>query len=222
MARYIVYELNPALIKPNIQVITPSSVIANYIRQVTDSQVKISHYSLETLTQNIVRRRGIGIATTLFSRRLLQNAVKKVIATKDIEGTAKAFLPTIKDLFRSGIDLKILQQNPDSRIQQLGNLAIAYQNQLRQRNRIDAAELYWQGSTDLTYQKSYLFYGYFAPTKDELALINAIAGQDSILVLPTNDLYPQNQVVKWLESQGWEMRKLRGERLLRPCWQWQY
>ena len=214
MVRYIVPEFDPALIKLGIQIITPSSVIANYIRQISNSKTRISHYSLETLTQNIVRRREIGIATTLLSRRLLQNAVKEVIKTKDIEGTAKAFLSTIKELFRSGIDLKILQQNPDFRIQQLGNVAIAYQRHLRQRNRIDAAELYWQGSRDIAYQKPYLFYGYFAPTKDELAVINAIAGQDSILVLPTNDLYPQNQAVEWLESQGWEtfLRKEEGGR----------
>ena len=204
MVRYIVCELNPTLIKPDIQIITPSSVIAYHIRQAIASQVKISHYSLETLTQNIVRRRGMGIASTLLSRRLLQNAVKEVVKTQDVEGTAKAFLPTIKDLFRSGIDLQVLQQNADFRIQQLANLAIAYQHQLRQRKRIDAAELYWQGSNDINHRRPYLFYGYFAPLKDELAVINAIAGQDSILVLPSCDLYPQDRGIEWLQSQGWE------------------
>lgn len=205
MSRYIVSELNPSFIKSDLQIIAPNSAIAHHIRQGINSQVKISHYSLETLTQNIVRRRGIGIASTLFSRRLLQNAVRDVVDTKNFEGTAKAFLPTIKDLFRSGIDLELLRQNSNSRIEQLANLAIAYQKQLRQRKRIDPGELYWQGSTDIAYQKPYLFYGYFAPAQDELAVINAIAGQDSILVLPTSNLYLQNQRnVEWLKSQGWE------------------
>jgi ATP-dependent helicase/DNAse subunit B len=207
MSRYIVDQLNPSSIQPIVQIITPSSVIAQHLRKLINSQLKISHYSLETLTQNIVRRRGINIASALLSRRLLQNAVKEVIPTKDVEGTAKAFLATIKELFRCGIDLKVLQQNPDSKIQQLGNLAIAYQAQLRSRNRLDSAELYWQGSINIAYQKPYLFYGYFTPAKDELAVINAIAGQDSILVLPTSELYPQNQqAIEWLQSQGWEMR----------------
>ncbi|MCC0177532.1 PD-(D/E)XK nuclease family protein [Waterburya agarophytonicola K14] len=210
MGKYIVSELNPSLFKPNLQIITPNSAIAHYIRQITHSQVKISHYSLESLTQNIVRRQGWGIASVLLSRRLLQNAVKQVISTKDIEGTAKAFLTAIKDLFRSGIDLQQLQQNTDPRIQQLASLAIAYQAQLRHRKRIDAAELYWQGAIDIAYQKPYLFYGYFAPTKDELAIVNAIADQDSILVLPTDDLYPQNQKsLAWLQSQGWEFRETK-------------
>ena len=205
MAKYFVPKLNPSHIKPNLQIITPSSAIAHHIRQAIASQVKISHYSLETLTQNIVRRRGMGIASTLLSQRLLQNAVRQVTETQDIEGAAKAFLPTIRDLFRGGIDLQILQQNADFRIQQLAKIAIAYQDRLRQRKRIDAAELYWQGSKNIAYQKPYLFYGYFAPAKDELAVINAIAGEDSILILPSCDLYPQNQTaIEWLQSQGWE------------------
>lgn len=115
MGRYIVPELS---IVCDLQVITSSSAIA--------SSFKVPHYSLESLTQSIVRCRGRGIASALLSRRLLQNAVAEVINTQDIEGTARASLSTIKDLFRSGIDLTTLQQNSDSRIQQLGYLASAY------------------------------------------------------------------------------------------------
>ena len=201
MSRYVVSYLNPSLLKSNLQIIAPSSAIADGISKYTDSKLK-SHCRLESLIQNILRRQGMGIASTLLSRRLMQNAVG-VIETKDIEGTAKAFLPAIRDLFRGGIDLKKLQHNPEPRIQQLAEVAIAYQTQLRQRNRIDAAELYWQGTID-PYQRSYLFYGYFAPAKDELAIINAIAAPDSVFVLPVNDLYPANQAVEWLVSQGWE------------------
>lgn len=199
MGRYILPEVPSTVYSEyKFQVITLSKAIASYL--------KVPHYSLESLTQNIVRRRGMGIASALLSRRLLQNAVREIIATKDTEGTARAFLATIKDLFRSGIDLTKLQASLEPRIQQLGNLAIVYQNQLRQVKRIDAAELYWQAARDMAYQKAYTFYGYFAPGKDELALINAIAGADSILVLPLDDLYPKNQqALAWLQSQGWEL-----------------
>ncbi|MFM2314771.1 MAG: hypothetical protein RLZZ04_4047, partial [Cyanobacteriota bacterium] len=200
MGRYILPELTATVSSDHrFQVITPSKAIASYL--------KVPHYSLESLTQNMVRRRGIGVASALLSRRLLQNAVREVMDTQDIEGTAKAFLPTIKDLFRSGADLTTLQTSLNPRIQQLGQIAIAYRNQLRQVKRIDAAELYWQGAIiNATYQKAYTFYGYFAPGNDELRLINAIAGQDSILLLPLDELYPQNhQALRWLQSQGWEL-----------------
>lgn len=102
----------------------------------------------------------MGIASALLSRRLLQNAVIEVIDTKDVEGIARAFLTTIKDLLRSGIDLTKLQQHPSSRIQDLGQLAAVYQRNLRQIKRIDSAELYWQGVQSVQYQQLYLFYGY--------------------------------------------------------------
>ena len=198
MSRYILPKLNLSDLPKHQLVITPSKAIA--------SNLNVPHYSLESLVQSIVRRRGMGIASALSSRRLLQVAVREVIETKDVEGTAKAFLATVKDLLRSGIDLSKLQQNCDSKIQQLGSLVLAYQKQLRQRNRIDSAELYWQGAIDVTYQQTYLFYGYFAPSKDELAIINAIAKKNSIFVLPLDKLYPQNQVAtEWLQEKGWEI-----------------
>ncbi|MEO1006755.1 MAG: PD-(D/E)XK nuclease family protein, partial [Cyanobacteria bacterium J06638_38] len=177
--------------------------------------------------QNMVRRQGMGIASALLSRRLLQNAVREVIDTKDVEGTARAFLTTIKDLFRSGVNLTRLQQHPNPRIKQLGKLATAYQRNLRQIKRIDSAELYWQG-VQADYQKTYVFYGYLAINQDELAIINAIAGQDSILVLPCTKLYSQNQQsAEWLQSQGWEIDASQSEYIpginhqLQQCFQQQ-
>ena len=197
MSRYILSQFNSSELLQ--LVITPSKAIASHLN--------VPHYSLESVARSIVRRRGMGIASALSSRRLLQVAVREVIETKDVEGTAKAFLATVKDLLRSGIDLTLLQ-NSDRRIQQLGNLVLAYQKQLRQRNRIDSAELYWQGAIDVTYQRNYLFYGYFAPGRDELAIINAIAGENSIFVLPSNDLYPQNRIaIEWLQERGWEVEQ---------------
>jgi ATP-dependent helicase/DNAse subunit B len=206
MGRYILPELTATVSsRHKFQVITSSKAIASYLQ--------VPHYSLESLTQNIVRRRGMGVASVLLSRRLMQNAVAEVIDTQDIEGTAKAFLSTIKDLFRSGINLTELQTSLNPRIQQLGQIATAYQNQLRKVQRIDAAELYWQGAMiDATYQKAYTFYGYFAPGNDELKLINAIAGQDSVLLLPLDDLYPQNhKSLSWLQSQGWQLLEYKSE-----------
>ena len=199
MGKYILPEFNPsALPKFEFQIITASKAIASYL--------KVPHYSLESLARNIVRRRGIGIASALLSRRLLQNAVGEVVETEDIEGTATAFLSTVREMLRSGIDLNELQQNPDWRIKQLGLLVAAYQSQLRQLRRIDAAELYWQGIQARNDRKACIFYGHFTPAPDELAIINAIAGQDSILVLPLDDLYPQNHhALNWLQSQEWEL-----------------
>lgn len=202
MGRYILPELNPsALPKFQFQVITPSKAIASYL--------KIPHYSLESLAQTIVRRQGIGIASILASRRWLQDAVREVLNPSDVEGTASAFLPVVKDLLRSGIDPVKLQQSSDGRIHQLGELILAYRHRLRKLRRIDGAELYWQATTQTIAPQPYIFYGYLPPARDELALIEAIAGEGSVIVLSTDnleDLSPQHgQTLSWLQSRGWEL-----------------
>ena len=193
-----------------LQIITPTKAIANY--------VKVPYYSLETLAQTTIRQRGWRIASGLQSRRWLQQSVRRIVNTKDVEGTASFFLPTIKSLLRAGIDLTALQQYPTPRIQQLANLALAYQQQLHQNKCIDAAELFWYGSQFLaaaTKSRSYLFYGYFAPRRDELTFIDAVAGKDSILVLPinqlssiteTNNIFAElEQALAWLKQHNWQL-----------------
>ncbi|MEO1465712.1 MAG: PD-(D/E)XK nuclease family protein, partial [Cyanobacteria bacterium J06633_1] len=125
MGRYILPELNyPVSDRSKFRVITASRAIASYL--------KVPYYSLENLAQRIVRSQGIGVASTLQSRRLLQNAVREVVETQHVAGTAQAFLATIKDLFHSGVDLVKLQENSDPRVRQIAKVAIAYQQQLRQ------------------------------------------------------------------------------------------
>ena len=77
MSKYILSQLNSSDLSQ--LVITPSKAIASHLN--------VPHYSLESIAQSIVRRRGIGIASALSSRRLLQVAVREVIKTGDVEGT---------------------------------------------------------------------------------------------------------------------------------------
>ena len=53
-----------------------------------------------------------------------------------------------------------------------------------------------------------LFYGYFQPRPDELAWINALAAEESVLFLPIADspLFADSQAaVNWLTEQGWQV-----------------
>lgn len=207
MHRYIVPELwSPiALVAADVRVITPTKAIAR--------SLKVPHYSLEALARSIVHRQGKRIASALFGRRCLQDAVREVIETKDVEGTAGFFLSTIRELFQSGVDLSALQTHPSSRIQQLGILAANYRQRLRDRHCIDPGELFWQGASEVVPQKSYFVYGYFSPRRDELVFIDAIAGNNSTLVLPVGEIEReepnlftyQRQAVFFLENRQWEL-----------------
>ncbi|MGF1542881.1 MAG: PD-(D/E)XK nuclease family protein [Pleurocapsa sp.] len=201
MHRYIVTEF-PLNFDSHVHCITPTKAIAKTL--------KTPHHSLETLAQTTVNQQGWIVASSLLSRRLLQKAVTEIIKTKDIKGTAAAFLSTIQELFRSGIDLIKLQQQPSVRIQQLASLAINYQQKLRSRNCLDRSELFWHGAKNVQHSRAYVFYGYFAPNRDELTFLNAVAGHGSIIVLPkigevADKFFTRyRETIKLLEEGQWQ------------------
>lgn len=80
----------------------------------------------------------------------------------------------------------------------MANLASAYRQRLRNQNSLDPAEVFWQCQSDRRF--AYLFYGYFIPARGELAFIDAVAGNGSILVLPEG-----NEAIAWLREKGWDI-----------------
>ena len=211
MQRYIVTTLaDVSFFNNNLHIITPTKAIAKTL--------KASHHSLETLARATVHQQGWMIVSSLLSCRYLQNTVREVIGTKDIKSTSEAFLPTIKELFHTGIDLTKLQQQSSVRLQQLASLAIIYQQKLRSLHYLDEGELFWQGAKNVSKRQSYLFYGYFTASRDELAFINAVAGDGSVIVLPpveaagTNLFIHYRNTVDFLQDQGWQFIRSSGRK----------
>ena len=96
-----------------------------------------------------------------------------------------------------------------NRFQQLARLARTYRERLWQRKLIDSAEIFWQAAGLLQERRSLFLYGYHFPRGDELAFVDALAGEESVLLLPAigHPLFAQNQkVVKWLQEQGWQVK----------------
>ena len=182
----------------HLQVITPTKAIAR--------SLKVPHYSLESLAEGLVRKQGWKIASSLMAHRILREAIRETESNKDIEGIARLVALTLNTLFHSGVDFKSLQKYSSARVQKLAELALVYQQKLRQRKAIAPAELFWQGSQIVTSTNSYLFYGYFTPRQDQLALIDAIAGDKSMMVLPCGegDFWAGNQdKITYLQARGW-------------------
>ena len=204
MQRLIVPDLPPKLsLLDDLQVITPDLPIAR--------SLNVSQYSLQVLAETIVHQQGIAIASALFSRRLMQDTVKEVLGVKDITGIAISWLNTVKDLLCSGMDFLALADFPELRVKNIAKVALLYQQKLKQFNCIDAAQLFWQAAIDCKNFNSYLFYGYFAPTQDQIVFINALAGENSILVLPTGKdiIFTGNrEKIDFLQSQGWQLNSL--------------
>jgi ATP-dependent helicase/DNAse subunit B len=195
---------NNFVIPADLQVITPS--------RTTAKTLGVNHYSLESLAENIVRQQGIALASSLLSHRLLRQTLQEVIRPRDIEGEIKRFLPVIKELLRTAVDLTKFAQSSSVRVRQLAQITAVYQKKLRAKKCIDPAELFWQAAKISNFQKPYLFYGYFYPDRDELAFIDAVAGNNSILVLPTGkeEIFRSNRAgIEFLTARGWQLK--RGE-----------
>ena len=203
MSRLLLVNLPCHFSVPNhLQVITPTKAIARTLQ--------VPHYSLESLAETTVRKQGWAIASSLIAHRILRAAIRETQISKDIEGIASLITPTLNSLFHSGIDLTALQQYPLVRVQQLAELALVYRQKLRDKKAIAPAEVFWQGSQNVSNRDSYLFYGYFTPGEEQIAFIDAIAGNESMIVLPCGqgNLFTENKkAIAFLQERGWIVRE---------------
>ena len=211
MSRLLLVNLPRHFSVPNhLQAITPTKAIARTLQ--------VPHYSLESLAEIAVRKQGWTIASSLMAQRILREAIAETHGSNDIEGIASLITPTLNSLFHSRVDLTALQQYPSVRVQRLANLALIYQRKLRERKAISRseaakliapAELFWQASQNVIKSNNtnaYLFYGYFTPSEVQISFIDAIAGDDSMMVLPSGEenIFTENQkAIVLLQERGW-------------------
>ncbi|MDZ7954079.1 PD-(D/E)XK nuclease family protein [Nostoc sp. DedQUE09] len=188
---------------PSLKVITPTSLAARAL--------KVPHQSLETLGKQSLLEAGIRVAPILIALRLLHTAVGRVIQTSDVEGTTRALSSAVKAILRAGINPESLAAVSSNRTQKLALLAQTYVSLLRERGMIDPAEVLWQASGAITKHQPVLIYGYFHPRIDQLNFLNAIADDDSVMVLPcpeSSNFVDPKKAVEWLQQQGWEVQAL--------------
>ena len=181
-------------------VLTPTKAIAR--------SIKASHFTLESVAETIVKKKGLRIASILLARRTLQNAIAEILKVKDIAGITALWTPVIQELLGSGNDLLALQQHSINRVSSLAKVAIFYREELRRINYIDRSELFWEATKLCHHKKSCLFYGYFTPNRALLAFINALSGDNSLLVLPyeKEHIFSNNlDSLNWLKTQGWQI-----------------
>ena len=208
----------------DIKVISPTAQAAR--------SLQVPHFSLQSLAQQIIAKDRFAEVPVLTAYRCLQETVKDVLPTADIEGTTRRVAPTLKELLRigswqdgatplrdaiyrvstascqeAGVNIPGFESSI-RRFEPLAQLAKAYQQRLRAKKLVDPAEIFWFAS-QLNHEKreSLLVYGYDFPHMDELQFLNAVAGDRSVLFLPVvnHPLFADNQrSLLWLQEQGWE------------------
>ncbi|RMG12466.1 MAG: PD-(D/E)XK nuclease family protein [Cyanobacteria bacterium J055] len=185
---------------PRLHCITPTTQAARTLQ--------VSHRSLEDLAGQICCQHGIAIAPILTTHRAMRDAVRSTLDFTDTDGTARTWKRAVKAILRAGLDLEAISATKVGNLPQLAQLTRAYQQKLKQLGAIDRSEVLWQASRLSPPRQPLLIYGYFHPQPDELALIDAIAGEGSILVLPNRDLEGFSEIqgaIATLQAWGWTL-----------------
>ncbi len=171
----------------------------------------IPYQSLYGQAKNILMENALGVASELSAYRLIQHAVRAEFGDADVHGMAKFFLPSIRAFFKAGIDPEVVKDSQTVRVKQIAQVAVSYRKQLRESNLVDTSEVLWIASRyAASAQQKVGVYGFPRLCKDELAFIDAIAGDGSVVVLPYNNhpaFHENETAAHYLEKQGWKVIK---------------
>ena len=162
--------------------------------------------SLETLArQNLGDER---IARPLIIQRLLRQAVEETLGSSDPDGVARTMLPPVRELFRAGADL---DSDPGSlRARRVMEVARTYRSLLRAEGLSDPAEMLWQAARVLPERRPVLVWGYPRLGRDEVAFVDAVSGEGSVLRLPyaEDHTFSENrETAEELERCGWAIER---------------
>lgn len=201
-------ELSPprshhSLQHPPYQVITPNRLTA---RTLGVQKQSLSDLALEVLADHQVQ-----LVSRLHDQRLMRTAIQQAVNPADLEGTTRAWLPTINALLAAGASQNSTVQVPpnsfSARTQQLLQVAQTYQQLLQAKGWIDFNQLLQHAAHLQPKPLPLLVYGYVQPTAAELEFITAIADPASIIVLPNAehpDFTDVQQAIQQLEANGWQ------------------
>lgn len=179
-------------------VIIPTRLAARSLN-IPNCQLKtLAYQSLQPHYHLVPRLKG---------QQLLRKAVGS-FTPKDVEGTTRAWAPAIEELLWACPTLPEPAQVTSPRASRLIQVAKTYQTLLREEAWVDPHEAYWRSLELPLERRSLLIYGYMQPRVDELAFIEAIANEQSILVLPCPDHpdFKETQaIVERLAAKGWRI-----------------
>jgi ATP-dependent helicase/DNAse subunit B len=193
--------------RPGLNVLTPNPRAARTLG--------VPHQTLENFARRTLQNAGLAVAPCLIAHRTLHKAVKEVLETSDSSGTARSLAPALREILRARADHKVLECSSSLRIRQLALVTRTYRNLLRQASLVDPSEILQEAILHKPARSPLFIYGYPRFGADELAFIEAVAGHDSIVLLPWEDqslLFKENtETATWLEHRGWEIEKVKAD-----------
>lgn len=208
MNRRVILSSEPSYVVPDAvdwQVLTPNPRAAHAFNVKFDS--------LERFARQTLRRHGFVIATELVRRHVLREAVQEVIKPTDLVGYTRVVAATVQEILRAGFPYNDPATALSERATGLLDLTRCYRDALRQQQLVDPAEVLWAAAELEPDPTPLLIAGYPRLGKGETAFLQAVAGEGSILILPTG-AHPSFglslTVAEELRDAGWKIEHRDG------------
>ncbi len=177
---------------------------------------RIGSVSLATRAARALRSRGTHVAGPLERLMALRQVVAADGSWADVRGTARRLEPVISELLRAGIAVRPrllpdLRSSADvgPRTAKVAALAVSYSHLLAERGEVDPAETLWLAAAAVRTTEPLLTYGYSRLGEAEIAFLDALAGDGSVLVLPVG-FASSDGAAAALSGMAWDV--LRDER----------
>ncbi len=168
--------------------------------------LNVKHLSLDNMARmSLVGKR---VANPVEVSRLSRAAVEATFNVSDPAGVARALLPPVREVLRSGADV---DADPgSSRARRVFGMALAYRSLLRVRGLVDPAEAVREAAGCSPPKRPLRLYGYPRLGADETAFLDAVAADGSEVYLPyaEDSLFAENlRTAEELCRRGWRFDK---------------
>ncbi|TAF50983.1 MAG: PD-(D/E)XK nuclease family protein [Oscillatoriales cyanobacterium] len=193
----------PTLLPPDrTQLITATPTIARQLNQ--------RHASLEHLATRMIADRGLAVVSPWLARQLFVEAVADLDPKSDAVAVAQWLTPSLRSLLQSGANLRAMAKVTGLAPKVYRTIAIAqnYRGKLERRSLVDPAELFWRAIAMKPEPQTLTVVGYLHPQADQLAFLEAIAGDGSRVTLPCNDsdwFHDTRAAIEQLQANGWQV-----------------
>jgi hypothetical protein len=173
--------------------------------------MNVPEQTLEGLALTILSEAKMRVASAITASHILRVASNDVFGSHDAEAASRGLKPSLQTLLRTNIDLKELAKVGSARVERLARVAGNYSERCRQRKLVDPSEVLWRAIECKPERRKIYVYGYFRPRVDELAFIDAIAANESEIVLPCMEEHPifseNREAVIYLKQRGWQVEE---------------
>lgn len=166
----------------------------------------VAPLSIETLARQVLGEERT--AHPLLAQNLLRAAVEEVLGSGDPEGVSRTLIPSIRELFRSGVDTGMDPGSPRAR--RVFAVAQNYEARLRARGLVDSAQVLWEAARCAPPQRPASVWGYPRVGPAEVAFVDAVAGEGSAVCFPFAEggLFADNlQTASDFEGRGWAVER---------------